>query len=68
MIKLLKRIWNSEPVILVGALTAAWIALVAADQLDDTWAISTRVYIVAVPVAAFLTAITRSRVEPSDDR
>lgn len=64
MINLLKRIWYSEPVVLVGSLASAWTAVVALDQVDTTWAIPSWVYIVAVPVMAFLTAITRKSVAP----
>jgi hypothetical protein len=65
MINLFKRIWYSEPVVLVGALVAGWSAIVAYDQADDAWAIPVWVYIVAVPLVAFLTRITRRNVTPT---
>lgn len=63
--KLLKRIWNSEPVVLVGGLVAGWTAVVALDQTDDSWFIPTGVYVVAVPLVAFMTYLTRDNVTPS---
>ena len=64
MIHLLKRIWNAEPVVLVGSLASSWTAIVAFDQVDDSWMIYSWVYIVAVPLMAFLTTITRRSVSP----
>ena len=67
MRKLLTRIWNAEPVILVGAITSAWTAIVAFDQIDDSWAIHTWLYVVAVPLIAFLAAITHKHAQHTDD-
>ena len=65
MRELWRRIWGSEPVVFVGALVAAWSAIVALDQASEGWAIPVWVYIVAVPAVAFLTAVTRSSVTPA---
>ena len=67
MRKLLTRIWNAEPVILVGAITSAWTAIVAFDQIDDSWAIHTWLYVTAVPLIAFLAAITHKHAQHTDD-
>ena len=58
------RIWNSEPVVFVGAAVSAWLALVAFDQAAAGWEIPLIGYIVAVPLTAFLTGITRNSVTP----
>lgn len=57
-----KRIWYSEPVLFVGALSAAWLALVAVDQANESWKLPLWTYIAAAPVVAFLTYITRETV------
>jgi hypothetical protein len=67
MRNLWNRIWNSEPVVFVGAVVSAWMALVAFDQGIESWEIPLWAYIVAVPVTAFLTGITRQQVTPVDN-
>ncbi len=62
MFKLLKQIWDAKPVVLVGAFASAWTAIVALDQVDDSWFIPSLVYIVAVPVMAFLTRVIHKQV------
>ena len=62
MRELFKRIWLAEPVVLVGASVSAWTAIVAFDQASAGWEIPLIVYIVAVPLTAFLTGITRQQV------
>lgn len=67
MKKLLDRIWNAEPVIFVGALAATWAAVVSLDQASEAWEIPVWLYIGAVVVTVFLTAVTRSAVKPIGD-
>ena len=60
-----RRIWLAEPVVFVGALVSAWLAIVAFDQAADAWEIPLIGYIVAVPLTAFLTGVTRNSVTPT---
>jgi len=62
-----KRIWYSEPVVFVGSLVAAWLALVTLDQAVDTWEIPLWIYIVATLLVPFLTKVTRGQVEVSSE-
>lgn len=62
-----KKIWYSEPVVFVGSLAAAWAAIVAFDEASDSFAIPLWVYILAVPVLAFLTPVVRGNVTPIND-
>jgi len=64
MRKLFDRIWNAEPVVFVGALSATWAAVVALDQAAEAWEIPVWLYIAAVVVTVFLTAVTRTAVKP----
>jgi len=50
--------------VFVGALSAAWLSLVAIDQAATTWELPLWSYLVAVPVVAFLTYVTRGAVAP----
>ena len=59
-----RRIWYSEPVVFVGSLVSAWVAVVAFDKAMDTWEIPLWLYIFAIPTTAFLTAVTRQQVTP----
>lgn len=56
------KIWNSEPVIFIGSLVGAWLALVSLDQADETWAIPLWVYILMTLLVPFLTGVTRKQV------
>ena len=62
MKKLWHMVWNTRPVVFVGSLVSAWMAVVAFDQGDDSWEIPIAIYITVVPVMAFLTGITRNQV------
>lgn len=59
-------IWNSEPVVFVGAAVSAWGAIVAFDQANDTWYLPLWAYIIAVPLTAFLTGVVRNKVTPTN--
>ena len=61
-----QRIWYAEPVVFVGAIVSAWLAVVAFDQGMDAWEIPLWLYVVAIPLTAFLTAVTRQKVTPVD--
>ena len=62
-----KRIWYAEPVVFVGSLVSAWLAIVAFDQAADGWEIPLIGYVIAVPLTAFLTAVTRNQVTAPDN-
>ena len=62
-----RKIWYSEPVVFVGSLVSAWLAVVAFDQASDGWEIPLWIYVVAVPLVAFLTGITRRQVTAPDN-
>ena len=59
------RIWNTEPVVFVGGLTAAWSAVVAFDQASDVFTLPVWTYIVAVPLIAGVTPMVRRKVTPT---
>ena len=65
MKELWRKIWYSEPVVFVGSLVAAWVAVVAFDQAADSWEIPLWIYVLAVPLVAFLTGVTRQQVTPA---
>lgn len=62
-----RKIWYAKPVVFVGSLVSAWVALVAFDQASDSWEIPTIGYIIAVPVVMFLTAITQKQTIRNQD-
>lgn len=61
-----KKIWHSEPVVFVGSLMSAWLAVVAFDQGTDAFEIPLWIYVAAIPVGAFLTGVTRQQVTPAE--
>ena len=65
MKQLWHKIWNTEPVVFVGGLTAAWSALVAYDQTSTVFTLPVWTYAVAAPLVAAFTYLVRSKVTPS---
>lgn len=59
---LLTKLWNTEPVRIVGGMTTAWLALVAYANGTDQFTIPVWVYVTMVVVIPVLTEVTRNTV------
>ena len=60
------RIWNAEPVRVLGALAAAWSALVTFDQANAGFTIPVWIYAAATVLLAAVTPLVRGKVTPTD--
>ena len=60
-----RKIWYSEPVVFVGALTSGWTAVAAFDKASTEFDIPVWVYVVATGLVPVLTGLVRGKVTPS---
>ncbi len=60
-----KRVWYSEPVILIGSLVGGWTALTAFDKATDDFSLPLWSYITATALIPILTGLVRGKVTPT---
>ena len=61
-----RKVWYSEPVVFVGALTSGWTAVAAFDKASTEFDIPVWGYVVATATVPILTGLVRGKVTPTD--